>query len=334
MRAKPKKKSSRWRGRRAAHTLAPMNRDHPIICRAVSAGVALASIALAQGEPADLKPSLLPGYTYTYTHEQDVTTQMNFGGAAMDQKMDFEMVISMAVEEGGGEAAKKAVLKYDRLKADMEMMQQKLSFDSADPAGSNPLLGAAMGTITGATFTATLDADDKVLTIESEGLPEANPAAGGPLGGGDMGLGSETMESIIMGASGDGFPAEPVEPGHAWDHDIEMPVPNVGRMTVKMQYKFEGMEAPAGGGEKLPKVSFTGTLGEAQEVKLGTGGVGIKMDKLDTKGVMYFDPAQDIYSRVESESSLAMSMDNGETTMDIPVTQKAVMTAKRVKTAP
>ena len=93
--------------------------------------------------------------------------------------------------------------------------------------------------------------------------------------------------------------------------------------------------SPEGSEKKLAKVTFTGKL--AGEADAGSPGeeaaLPIKMDIKDMKmeGVMYYDAEKRFFTISKSTSKVVMSMNNGETTMEIPSTQTQVTTLEKVE---
>ncbi len=73
---------------------------------------------------------------------------MKMGDLEVENKTDAEFVLGITVSGADGESQTLS-WGYDQVKMDMEMMGQKMSYDSASPEGGNAMLAPVFKSLTG-----------------------------------------------------------------------------------------------------------------------------------------------------------------------------------------
>lgn len=313
-----------------------MNMKHPSVVR--PAFWALASAALigsASAEAVKIRPMLQPGKVYRLLQSQTGETRIAMGELTMDQKMamELEMKIATAPTDEGGV---KADFAYDRVKTSIDMMGQKLEFDSEKPEAANPLLGGALGAFLDLAIEAVYDKDGKVTSFKTSGADSAgdNPLAQG------LGLGDDMFRQMAEEFASESYPKEPVEPGAKWTDEKKLPLGQMGEAVVALEFTYVGVEESKEGGPKLPRVDFAGKIKDSVKGEVpgglagaGQGNVGLSISQLDMKGSMFYDPEISFTRRSVTDVEMVAEMNNGETTMKIPAKQKVVMELLEIEDA-
>lgn len=308
---------------------------HPVLRRGVlnligSGAFLLPVLPLAAQDAVELKPELKTGKKYTIEQQQKVTSTITMGDATVETKMDMAQTMSMAVKALEGSGNREISMSVDGVKAKMNMLGQEMSYDSADPANANPLLGTALGQMVGKDFQVVIDEKNEV--VEVKGFDELTAGgAANPLQG--AALSDEMMTQMLEGLSGKrGFPDKPVKVGDTWTESFSMPVPQIGELKVEAAYKYEGKATPPDGAKELDKISFTGTMKMASDTTAtGPSGVGIRIGDSTMEGTVFFDQGEAFVSYSTTEVAMNMQVDNGEQTMDVPSKQTITVRLKSVE---
>ena len=144
------------------------------------------------------------------------------------------MGFRMDVKPGGDQGAKKAVVSYTQTGINMDMMGQKIVYDSADENDdpSNPL--SIMGDIIGKEITMIMDENNEATSIE--GIDElkkelaADPAMAGQL---DAFIDEKQLAQMTNVWVSEVLKDTPVAPGDTWDFSYSMEASGVGEVTYK-----------------------------------------------------------------------------------------------------
>lgn len=310
---------------------------HHLLRPAATVLVSAALLGTVSAEAVSIRPMLKPGKEYRIRQAQTGETRIAMGELTMDQKMSMEMDMKIGTEaaEDGGI---KASIGYEKVRTNIDMMGQKLEFDSENPDAANPLLGNALSSLIDLVVEAVYDKEGTVSSFKMVG----GGASGGanPLTSG-LGIGEEMFKQMAKDYSWDNYPKEPVEVGGTWTDEKKMPMGPMGEAVVAVEYKFVGTDAFKDGGPKLPKIEFTGELRESVSGKLPSGaaggaapgGVGLKIANLKMKGTMFFDPEAAFMRHSVTDVEMVAEMNNGETTMEIPTKQKITTDLLELKDA-
>ena len=247
---------------------------------------------------------------------------MKMGELEMDTNVDAEFVMGITIADGE-EGTQNLSWNYDSVKMDMEMMGQKMAFDSADPSSGNPMLAPVFKTLTDMTISGTLTAEGKLENVEVSGDGADNPMLQG------FGLGKDSLAQTVENLSGDHFPDKAVAVGDTWEHTTEFPVPQAEPIDITTVYKYSGMESYDG--KELPKVTYTASMKEG--AKIEAQGVSMNIAKMEMEGHLFYDPARNVVVVTEGVADMVMEMNNGEETIALPTTQTVSMTLKEITDA-
>ncbi|MES2569703.1 MAG: DUF6263 family protein [Verrucomicrobiota bacterium] len=295
---------------------------NPFLRPFTSAAVLVLSISSAFAEDAiTLKQQWQAGKRYSQTMKMDQSSKMSFGDVPMDQKMTMTAVTTMTVTRKP-DKRKQLALKYESMLIDTETGGQKMVIDSSKPAPGNPL-----GTMVGKEIRAILDENDKVVDFEN--LEEiTGGAAANPLTSGLMG--KDSLSRLINQSGLQTLPGKPVKSGESWPFEIEMPMPQIGKMAIKGTYTYKGT-SPRNGvpcAEILmdatinADMSSPGAAGAKEANPLAQ--MGMKIEGGTMKGTIWFDNALGTARATEVAQEMTMVMNNplkaGES-IKIPVKQ-------------
>ncbi|MDG2122996.1 MAG: DUF6263 family protein, partial [Verrucomicrobiales bacterium] len=191
------------------------------------AGVVLAGSGMATGQAVKFEPTLEAGKRYTLKIEQQGASQMTMGDLQMEQKVSMLMVNQIEAKKAEGDDVALA-MKSGRLKMELDVLGQKMQFDSESPGTAHPMLGGMVKGLADSSLTALLKADGTVADVKIEGGSEGGGA--NPLG--NIGLGPEIMAELLKSSLGEGFPDEAVEPGTEWDYGLAVPMAQMNGRKV------------------------------------------------------------------------------------------------------
>ena len=279
------------------------------------------------GGPVSLKMEWKPGKSYVQRMTMDQNSKMNMLGQEIEQKMKMEMSLSMAVSLLAGTPLKEVKTQYDRVGMDMEMMGQKMHFDSKDGAAAqpgNPF--AAMGSLVGKPFTLTLDQKNEIVDIKGMdqlmGDLASNPVSG------EMAkqlLGKDQIAQMMNLAIAQALPKDPVSPGQSWDVKIPLSLGQMGSVVVSGKYTYQGMAKIKG--------TDCAVIAVDSEMKMdlseGTGDdavskMGLKVQGGKQTGYLFWDTKQAWLHSMAMDQNMTLTIKSpgGEGELTVPTTQK------------
>jgi len=282
---------------------------------------ALAFLALMPAAGAQEKVLLRqhwePGKVYHFETNTDmqVTVPGVPGGGEQNTSVIQQMDVTVRREEGTGR--KLAEMKYSAIKAMMNMAGQLMTYDSTDPALSQPMLQQAFGALLGKSITLIYDKDDKFVDVT---VPEgfgATPLgqAGGPDG--------KQFASMLRESVDAGLPSEPLAVGGAFKQEKKVEMKPLGSVTTRMDGKFDSIVDHEG--RKHAKLLIEGTM----EIPAG-GQVQISvLAGSKISGETLFDVERKVVSRSTVRSEMKMSVEGRQ----VPMKQTMVTTLKGIEDA-
>ncbi len=298
--------------------------------------LALCSIATLQAqevlqvqEKVQLQPKWLVGKKYTQTMDMDQTMTISFAGQDQTNKTSMAQEMTMSVTPYSKNPNYKQITTvYEKIKMRIEMAGQILEYDSEKKdSATGPL--AALGAMAGAKLTFVVDENDKFVKFENLGefvnaITGKNPAAGKLL---ENMFNEDKLKQMINSGMLQAFPQQPVGAGESWPFGLDVPIPQVGKMTMKGEYTLKNFEEVDG--NKCAVIScdasmgadFTGAKGaQAETFKR----LGMKVEDGKMTGAFHFDPAIGYARKVDITQKLKIRMKNPQTGQGIlmPVTQK------------
>ena len=289
---------------------------------AVAPILVLATPSTAKAEDVTFAPKWESGKRYVFAQGMGGKSKMKMGELEMDTNVDAEFVMGITVSDGE-EGAQNLTWTYDAVKMDMEMMGQKMAFDSSDPSSGNPMLAPVFKTLTDMTVTGTLTDEGKLKNVEVTGDGADNPMLQG------FGLGKESLAQTVENLSGDHFPDKAVAVGDTWEHTTEFPVPQAEPIDITTIYKYVGKESY--NGTELPKVTYTASMKDA--AKIEAQGVSMNIAKMEMEGHLFYDPSKNVVVVTTGIADMVMEMNNGEEVIALPTTQEVSMTLKEITDA-
>lgn len=240
------------------------------------------------------------------------------------------MGFRMDVKPGGDQGAKKAVVSYTQTGINMDMMGQKIVYDSADENDdpSNPL--SIMGDIIGKEITMIMDENNEATSIE--GIDElkkelaADPAMAGQL---DAFIDEKQLAQMTNVWVSEVLKDTPVAPGDTWDFSYSMEASGVGEVTYKGKATLHGYTEVDGA-----EVAVLELDGKIDMDLTNTGehaaAMGMELTGGETKSLLYWDNAVGYFRKMDMAQKMGMSMKNPQTGegIEIPISQKMEMAVK------
>ncbi|MEM9478861.1 MAG: hypothetical protein AAGA58_04270 [Verrucomicrobiota bacterium] len=252
----------------------------------------LASAAFGQGG-VTLKPNLVVGKAYTIVQKMNMTMPNPAGAGEVGTDMEYATSVKVAAAEKEGH--KNVSVAFEAAKMKMSMGGQVLEFDSTDENNQNPMLKMSMGPMMDMKFTALYDQNDEFVEVV-----DAPKGGGGPMG---PAMGEAEFRQMVDSLVNHGFPDKPLKPGDTWEHTIDMPMGQLGKMETKMNYTFAGMDER--NGKKYPKLTFTGEVsGEANVA----GNAMIQFKDSDINGWLLWDEESGLATYSETDMDMTMAI--------------------------
>jgi len=252
----------------------------------------------------ELKIKWTVGKKYIQHMEMSQDNKMNAAGRPMEQTMTMSSDYSIAAQKelpGGG-----CVL-------DMEFVGQKIqsamggqtmvSFDSAtDPAndGKNPI-APTFRKIIGLHVQYETDAGGHVQKVD--GVDELVERMGGNTPQGAMVKSMLNEQTLKQYADfGRGLPDHPVRIGDTWPMNMEIPMGQIGKLAINLNYTFTGWDDHDG--RKCVKLNYSGTV--TSKPVTTTSQMSFNIDNGKMSGTTWFDPDAGVV--VENNSTQNMNM--------------------------
>lgn len=254
-----------------------------------------------------LRSSWQPGKLYRQETVMEMAAAVP--GAPAEQKTNMTQIIEIRVEAEPSTGNKLANFNITGVKADMEMMGQKMTYDSSDPAKSQPMLQQAFGGLLNKKFTMVFDKDDKY--VETRGLENLGATPLGQTTGMDGKQFSETVRKSFEMS----LPKTPIGVGETWDIEETMDMQPIS-LLVKAKGKFDSVVEVDG--RKHAKLLVDGTFstpeGSASPLTIGAGS--------KFSGESLFDLERRVITSNKSTTDLKMQMQGQTIPMKQTVTTK------------
>ena len=262
-----------------------------------------------------IRPHYETGKVYTIENTMDMSTAVPGLGEQGKQATNVVQTMTITVKAEPGTDKRLATVKFVSIKANMSAMGQTMTYDSADPAKSQPMLQQAFGAILGKEFTLVYDKDDNIADVRGAENVMPTPVAGvkGPSG-------NQLADAFRKGQEM-GLPKEAVAPGDTWAFDESVEMPPVGKISIKGTGKYDSIvQGPNG---KQAKIVIEGQFktpegGDAQ-VKFGDGST--------IKGETLFDLEKKLAVQNTVNTELKMTAAGQEVPMSQKVVNKIVSVA-------
>jgi hypothetical protein len=307
---------------------------------AVLALLILTRPLLSAVEPVELKQRWLPGKKYYQTLRTHQTSKVALGDEKLDQSTSVTLDLSLTVDRQKAGEPKRMTIRYERAAVELNINDQKLGYDSANPgANTDPLgLSKTIGATVGKELKLVLDDKDQVTNIENyddfiKSLPPSQVPGMDPA---KMYSRSALTEMLQQGGLYS-MPGKPVSPGDTWPFNLQLELPGLGKVSVNGNYTFKGMTDH--NGTICAEIVASGTLtlvladvaakGDSELAALGaavTGGT--------VKGSVWFDPQLGCARDTQLVHELTMTMQDPSdpsVKITIPTTQRINATISKVE---
>ncbi len=200
-------------------------------------------------------------------------------------------------------------------------------FDSqSSDRDSASVLGAALtpvyGRLNGAFLTFTISPRGKVIALSGYHDLIGDVLEDNPIGVQFTGGGSDEAAAAGAAEMFVAFPENALQPGDTWESAYEIPLPNIGQLTGKRVYTFEGPDKV--GDRATVKITMTHDLSADLDMEQGPATITGTMSIDDSAGTIQFDPVAgqliSMKSRYELSGNLTATM--GDQTFSIAKKQK------------
>lgn len=291
-------------------------------------GVLLCLVALlpkqATGAEAPLTWKFAPGDEHHYRMNQKMDMTMDLGPAGemktgVTQIMDMVWKVEAVDEKGGAKLSQQ----MKRVQMDVQAPGQaamKYDTDSAEePTGFATMLAPMFKALVSAPFKFTMSPRGEIHEVE---IPEKIAAAVKGMPGGEM-MGNmmtdKGFKQMMQQAALVLPKPEELIPGHEWTTSMEMPNPQLGKITTRMTFTYKGSRKTKGQELEVfvPKL----------EMEFGDGNAAamIKVEDQKTSGEILFNRTA---GRLESSllnQDMTMVINAGGREMKQKMTQKVEM---------
>jgi hypothetical protein len=246
-------------------------------------------------------------------------TMPGLPGGGQNSSVIQQMDITVTKEPGSDR--KLAEMKYVAVKAMMNMGGQLMTYDSTDPAMSQPMLQQAFGAIIGKSITFVFDKDDQYVdVIVPEGfMPTPLGMGRGPDG---KQLGEMMRDTVQFG-----LPGRELAIGDTFDIEKKMNMPPVGSIATKIKGRFDSIVDHEG--RKHAKLLTKGTI-ETPETPGGAPNLVSMLAGAKVTGETLFDIERKQVTRTTATTEVKMTAAGREVTMK----QTTVSNLKSVEDAP
>ena len=262
-----------------------------------------------------------PGKVYHLESNMDMDMTMPGlpGGGGQTTTVIQQMDITVSKEPGTDR--KLAEMKFAAIKAMINTAGQLMTYDSTDPAMSQPMLQQAFGALLGKSVTVIYDKDDKFVDVI---VPEnfiPTPLGQGAAPSGKQ-LGNMFRESVDFG-----LPAQGLSAGETFDLEKKIDMQPMGSVSTKLKGRFDSVVDHEG--RKHAKIVMEGTMeipdlpAEVQAVVSLLPGAKITSETL-------FDLERKIVSLNTTKTEMKMAAGGKEMTMK----QTMVSKLKSIEDAP
>jgi hypothetical protein len=253
------------------------------------------------GEPVDLKLNLQPGSQYLYTMDMKMTMQQSAMGNTVKTEQDMMMESTYDVSAGEGNN-KRITVTYDRIAMSLKNPMMSMSYDSKDPAKSDPKL-AMMSGMLNKPFSMEVTDHGEIRKIEGlgdiiNGMGDTTTLEGMEMRRQMGQTFNDTAIRSMMQQSLNVFPDHPVKPGDTWKKSYSM---NMGimNMSIDNQFKLTSVTGNTahvemnatikGGGTTAPEmksmnINLSGDQKGTMDVEIATGLVTESKVKQNIKG--------------------------------------------------
>jgi hypothetical protein len=281
----------------------------------------LAAMPLHAADKVTMRQHWEPGKVYHLETNMDMDMSMPGmpGGGGQTTTVIQQMDITVTKEPGTDR--KLAEMKFAAIKAMMNTAGQLMTYDSTDPAMSQPMLQQTFGTLLGKSVTIVYDKDDKFVDVIVPANFLATPLGQGAGPNGNQ-LGSLFRESVDFG-----LPTEGLSVGETFNLEKKVDMQPMGTITTKLKGRFDSIVDHEG--RKHAKIVSDGTMempnlpAEVQAVVSMVPGAKITSETL-------FDLDRKVVSLNTTNSEMKMSAGGRQMTMK----QTMVSKLKSIEDAP
>ncbi|MEO6708427.1 MAG: DUF6263 family protein, partial [Planctomycetota bacterium] len=240
-----------------------------------------------------------------------------------------EAVLRQEIRDVAADGTASIEVSYEALRLDSDM-STGFNFDSTlagpDAGRNDPELTGMIGALLGSRLRMKLDPSGKVSDLQGvKEMLATMQAKLGPDGEGRSVLAMFGEESQMKWLELEVFPAKPVVSGESWKRFSEVQLPKMGRMTIRIEDVFRGVEPHIG--RTCAVISSTTRMSLAPEDS-STSLVGIRMDSSKGEGTKWFDHEHG--RMLESQQTIEMKMSMSSETK--PKDELEVRTSMSVST--
>lgn len=236
-------------------------------------------------------------------------------GRGMDMQQVF--VMKMVVGEPDAEGNKTMTITYERIQQVMKMAGMVfMEFDSMAPRQTNTMMAQCYAPLLKAKITAVLDKQDNVASVSGfetiwDEMQTAVPATKALFENMKKSFNNESLKKMIQSGR-ENLPTKPVAVGETWTNEQTLPVPMVGKMTVKTTMTLASVEEKEGREIAMIVVSGTAKHSGGKESDAGPAPVSVSRMDIEQKGLMQFDVSAGQMTETNMQQTISMAMSVGK----------------------
>ncbi len=248
------------------------------------AGIGVFTLATLSAEPVMLKLKWESGKAYIYKNATNMDMKMAMPGAEAPVEMTTEMTQTYRQTVSDHEKGKKVAMSFDSIIMDTQMGgQSMMKFDSTDEESMKGPAAEAMKGMLDIKIDTIFDNDGKLLAVENFKGGEGAAAA----------MMNESTLKQMVEATNKMLPDKPVSPGDTWTSNVDVEMPQIGKMTTTMNLKLVSV---SGG---MANITYTG------DIKMA-GGAGVEMKAEKMEGTVEFDVEKGVLKKSTAIVNLKM----------------------------
>jgi hypothetical protein len=283
--------------------------------------LALAAMPLHAADKVTMRQHWEPGKVYHLETNMDMDMSAPAIPGAGGQTTTVIQQLDITVSKEPGTDRKLAEMKFAAIKAMINAAGQLMTYDSTDPAMSQPMLQQAFGALLGKSVTVIYDKDDKFVDVIVPDNFMPTPLGQGSAPNGKQ-LGSMLRESVDFG-----LPTQSLAVGETFDLEKKIDMQPMGSITTKIKGRLDSIVDHEG--RKHAKIVSEGTMEmpslppEVQAVVSMLPGAKITSETL-------FDLDRKVVSRNTTNTEMKMAAGGREMTMK----QTMISKLKSIEDAP
>jgi hypothetical protein len=260
------------------------------------------------------------GASNRYRINQSMTTKMDMGQNKIQSKVDQIIDMSWTVLEVKPNGSATLEQKVDRMRMTIDAGEAKVEVDTASeeaPQNQAAMIAPLLKAITAGAFRVTMSPRGEISdVVVPEEMVDALKNAPGAAMMGDL-ASAEGFKRVVSQAAF-AFP-DKLEPNTQWTQKTEMNLPNVGKQTTEITYKYVGPRENEDENQTLE--AFEPSL----KISYAGGESAIKVNKQESSGEVLFNREAGRLERSQLKQSMSVTFTSNSQQVDQTLEQQIDM---------